>query len=113
MGCSANVAELPSWAPRLLEQARVAHLGLRDGDGAPRVLPITFAPCGEQLVTAVDHKPKRRTAGDLACVRRLRAHPQASIAAPTARYSPYVERPPAGPVLALTPGRLIWWRASE
>jgi PPOX class probable F420-dependent enzyme len=145
MGCSANVAELPSWAVQLLAHARIAHLGLLDGEGTPRVLPITFAVCGEQLVTAVDHKPKRVGGEDLARVRWLRARPHAAltvdrydedwsalawvqalgeiavldataapkaIAALTARYSPYVARPPAGPVLALTPTRLIWWRAS-
>ena len=36
-----------------------------------------------------------------------------AIAALTARYHPYQTHPPAGPVLALTPNRLLWWRASE
>ena len=35
-----------------------------------------------------------------------------AIAALTARYQPYQTHPPAGPVLALTPNRLLWWRAS-
>jgi len=146
MGCSANVAELPTWARGLLEGARVAHLGLLDGDGLPRVLPVTFAVCGERLVSAVDDKPKRRAGSDLARVRWLRARPQAAltvdrydddwtrlewvqalgeisvldaavapeaITALTARYEPYAARPPAGPVLALTPQRIIWWRAAE
>lgn len=34
-----------------------------------------------------------------------------AIAALAARYPQYRERPPAGPVLALTPRRLLWWRA--
>jgi PPOX class probable F420-dependent enzyme len=36
-----------------------------------------------------------------------------AIAALVARYEPYRTRPPAGPVLSLTPSRLLWWRASE
>jgi len=31
-----------------------------DDDGAPRVLPVTYAINGETLVTVVDQKPKRR-----------------------------------------------------
>jgi PPOX class probable F420-dependent enzyme len=36
-----------------------------------------------------------------------------SIAALQTRYRQYEQRPPAGPVLVLTPRRLLWWRASE
>jgi PPOX class probable F420-dependent enzyme len=35
-----------------------------------------------------------------------------AIAALTNRYEPYRTQPPAGPVLVLTPQRLLWWRAS-
>lgn len=35
-----------------------------------------------------------------------------AIAALTARYGPYRERSPSGPVLALEPDRLLWWRAA-
>jgi PPOX class probable F420-dependent enzyme len=79
MGSSARVTELPGWAARLLAGSRVARLGLLDDDGAPRVLPVTFAICGESLVTAVDQKPKRRRADDLARVRWLRARPAAAL----------------------------------
>jgi PPOX class probable F420-dependent enzyme len=143
MGSSASVAELPGWARRLLESARVARLGLLDGDGRPRVLPVTFALAGDALVSAVDHKPKRRPAERLARVRWLRARGDAAltvdrydddwaelawvqalgsvavieaadagdeIAALVARYPQYRARPPSGPVLALRPDRLLWWR---
>lgn len=145
MGCSANVAELPTWARELLERARVGHLGLTDDDGSPRVLPVTFAVCGTRVVTAVDDKPKRVRGESLARVRWLRARPRAAFTvdrydddwsrlawvqaigdvevldvngvpdaldALTARYPDYRRRPPAGPVLSLEPGRLLWWRAS-
>jgi PPOX class probable F420-dependent enzyme len=146
MGRSESVAELPSWARSLLADARVARMGLLDDRGRPRVLPVTFAECGARLVTAVDHKPKRRCGEDLARVRWLRARPSAAltvdrydedwkalawiqalgdvdvldvtaapdaVAALAARYEPYRTQPPAGPVLALSPERLLWWRASE
>lgn len=146
MGSSASVAELPTWAHALLREAPVARLGLIDDEGAPRVLPVTFAVAGGTLVSAVDHKRKVLAGERLARVRWLRARPQAaltvdrydadwsrlawvqalgevtvfdvrsapeSIAALRARYPQYEQRPPAGPVLVLTPRRLLWWRASE
>jgi PPOX class probable F420-dependent enzyme len=79
MGWSASVAELPEWAGGLLASAPVARLGVIDDDGAPRVLPITFAVAGGSLVTAVDHKPKRRPGSELARVKWLRARPRAAL----------------------------------
>jgi PPOX class probable F420-dependent enzyme len=71
--------ELPAWAAALLEEGRVAHLGLRDGAGAPRVLPVTYARCAGALWSAVDDKPKRRAGAELARVRWLRADPRAAL----------------------------------
>jgi PPOX class probable F420-dependent enzyme len=146
MGWSASVAELPGWARRLLESAPVARLGLVDDEGSPRVLPVVFAVSGEMLVTAVDHKPKRRPGEELARVKWLRARPRAAltidrydddwsrlawvqalgavqvmnaedapeaIAALTERHLQYREQVPPGPVLALAPDRLLWWRAAD
>ena len=50
-----------------------------DDDGAPRVLPVTYAIDGETLVTAIDQKPKRRRGEELARVRWLRARPAAAL----------------------------------
>jgi PPOX class probable F420-dependent enzyme len=63
----------------LLAGSRVGRLALLDADGAPRVLPVTYAISGESLVTAVDHKPKRLTGEQLARVRWLRARPGAAL----------------------------------
>ena len=63
----------------MLAASRVARLGLLDGDGAPRVMPVTYAISGESLVTAVDQKPKRRKGEELARVRWLRARPAAAL----------------------------------
>ena len=73
------VDDLAAWARELLETAPLGHLGLLDGDGRPRVLPVTFALCGGALVSAVDHKPKRVAGRDLARVRWLRRDPRAAL----------------------------------
>ncbi|HEY7075763.1 MAG TPA: pyridoxamine 5'-phosphate oxidase family protein [Solirubrobacteraceae bacterium] len=133
---------LPAWAAELLRAARVARLGLLDDDGAPRVLPVTFALAGGRVYTAVDDKPKRRP-GVVARVRWLRARPRAALtvdrydddwsrlawvqllgtvavlddpslrpdamAALAAKYAPYAERAPAGPLLELTVTRALCW----
>ena len=129
----------------MLEQSRVGRLGVIDDDGNPRVLPVTYALSGRRLVSAVDHKPKRRPGAELARVRWLRARPRAALTvdrydddwsslawvqavgtmqvldaarAPEAlvalaeRYPQYRLRPPRGPVLALEPARLVWWRSA-
>jgi PPOX class probable F420-dependent enzyme len=74
-----NDLNLPNWVRGLIEESRVAHLGLLDADGEPRVQPVTFAPVGDDVWSAVDDKPKSRPGHDLARVRRLRRHPRASL----------------------------------
>jgi PPOX class probable F420-dependent enzyme len=138
--------EIPGWAAALLEAGRVAHLGMLDVTGAPRVLPVTYARSGGALWSAVDDKPKRRAGEELARVRRLRADPRAALtvdryaddwsrlawvqvlgevtvldvtghpealAALAARYAPYRERAPRGPLLRLQPRRVLHWRAAS
>ena len=79
MGRSASVAELPGWARRLLEDAPVARLGLLDDDGAPRVLPVTFARGGRETRQR-DRLQTQAVAGErLARVRWLRARPAAAL----------------------------------
>jgi PPOX class probable F420-dependent enzyme len=140
-----SLAELPPWARALLGEARVARLGHLDEDGRPRVLPVTFAVCGPALVTALDDV-KAKAPGEPARVRRLRAHPAASLLvdvydedwsrlrwvqvlgtvavreaaaagaaldALAAKYPAYAERRPPGPVLELTPGRVLAWAAAS
>jgi PPOX class probable F420-dependent enzyme len=74
-----GLAAAPRWAQELLARARVARLGLLDDDEQPRVLPVTFAVAGEDLVTAVDSKPKRDR--EPARVRFLRRRPEAALTA--------------------------------
>jgi PPOX class probable F420-dependent enzyme len=74
-----NVAKPPGWAFELLEQARVGHLGMLDTDGGPRVLPVTFALAEGRIWSAVDEKPKRVGAEELARVNFLRRDPRATL----------------------------------
>src|SRR4051812_27758835 len=71
--------DLPPWAAALLDEARVAHLGLLDGDGAPRVQPVTYARAGGVIWSAVDDKPKRVPGQLPARLRRLRADPRVAL----------------------------------
>jgi PPOX class probable F420-dependent enzyme len=57
----------------------VAHLGIVDGTGGARVLPVTYALSGGALVSAVDHKRKDAPPDRLARVRWLKARPRAAL----------------------------------
>ena len=76
---SSNLAEPPSWALELLEEARVARMGMLDSDGAPRVLPVTFAVAEGRVWSAVDEKPKRDSERELGRLRFLRRDPRAAL----------------------------------
>ena len=136
-----RLSSLPEWALELVDTTPVAHLGLLDEDGHPRVQPITFVRVADELWSAIDDKPKRTTP---ARIRRLQAHPRAALTVdryeadwtrlawvqilgdvtfhPThedalralaARYPAYRANPPRGPFLELSPIRVLWWRASS
>ncbi|MGH2993130.1 MAG: pyridoxamine 5'-phosphate oxidase family protein [Solirubrobacterales bacterium] len=76
---ASNLATLPTWAANLLEHAGIARLGLLDEEGHPRVLPVTFALAESRIWSAVDQKPKRDPARELARVRFLRRDPRAAL----------------------------------
>jgi PPOX class probable F420-dependent enzyme len=59
--------------------ARVARLATVDPDGAPHVVPITFAVVAGTIVHAVDHKPKRTRA--LRRLANIAANPAVSVLA--------------------------------
>jgi PPOX class probable F420-dependent enzyme len=75
---SGTLLQLPEWASRLLEDARVGHLALLDGAGQPRVLPVTYAICQGAAWTVIDNKPKRAQRPP-ARVRWLGERPRAAI----------------------------------
>jgi PPOX class probable F420-dependent enzyme len=135
-----TLEEAPAWAGRLLENARVARLGLLDESDRPRVLPVTFALFDGALWSAIDQKPKRP--GEPARVRRLRRRPYAALLvdlydddwsrlawvevrgpvtieplgtaleALAGKYPQYRAEPPQGPLLRLAPERVSCWRAT-
>ncbi|MFC6087494.1 TIGR03668 family PPOX class F420-dependent oxidoreductase [Sphaerisporangium aureirubrum] len=118
--------------------ARVARLATVGPDGAPHLVPVTFATHGDLVVTAVDHKPKTTTA--LRRLRNIEHDPRVSllvdhyeddwtrlwwvradgrasvqtgddrILAPlVAKYPQYAARPPEGPVIAVQVTRYVSW----
>jgi len=58
-------------------QARVARLATVGDHGAPHVVPVCFAATRDQLVTAIDHKPKTTT--QLKRLDNIRANPAVSL----------------------------------
>src|SRR3954470_9147864 len=69
--------ELVAWANELLRTERVGRLGLVDDEGAPRVLPVTFAVADGVIWSTIDQKPKR--SGEPARLRFLRRDPRAAL----------------------------------
>lgn len=72
--------ELSRWERELLAEARVARLGMLDSDGAPRVLPITFAIAGGLIWTAIDEK-RKAPGREPARLRFLRERPAVAFTA--------------------------------
>jgi PPOX class probable F420-dependent enzyme len=70
-------------ARALFASARVARLATVDAEGRPHLVAITFAVDGDEIVTAVDHKPKRTTR--LRRLDNIEANPRVSVLAD--RYS--------------------------
>jgi PPOX class probable F420-dependent enzyme len=122
------------------ENARVARLATVDTQGRPHVVPVCFAIEGDTLYTAVDEKPKRTR--ELQRLRNIDANPQVEVLIDhyeddwsrlwwvrlrgtarivddrramellAAKYPQYRERPPAGPVIAISIEERIEWTAS-
>lgn len=57
--------------------ARAATLASVRRDGTPHAVPVCFALAGENVVTAVDHKPKRRQ--ELVRLDNIRANPSVEL----------------------------------
>jgi PPOX class probable F420-dependent enzyme len=74
---ASEATEVVAWANELLGTARVGRLGLVDLEGAPRVLPVTFALAEGRIWSAVDRKPKR--SGEPARLRFVRRDPRAAL----------------------------------
>ena len=62
-----------------LQETRVARLATADDLGRPHVVPVCYAYDGRVFYTALDRKPKRAEAGELARVRNIRANPEVAL----------------------------------
>ena len=121
--------------------ARVARLATVGRDGAPHLVPITFALVGDVIHSAVDAKPKRHTRlqrlaniaheprvsvlvdrydDDWAALwwvradgvaRVLRSSP-AGLEALSAKYPQYRTAPPSGPFIEIDVRRWSAWSAT-
>jgi PPOX class probable F420-dependent enzyme len=126
---------------RRLAGARVARLATVTPEGAPVLVPVTFAVVGETIYHAVDHKPK--TTRRLARLANIAGEPRVALLAdeydedwsrlwwvradgrarvledaPEAidrlveKYPQYAEHRPEGPVVALAVERITGWAAN-
>lgn len=62
-----------------LKNARVARLATVDPAGRPHLVPVCFVYHGKAFYTAVDQKPKRVPAQNLARLRNIRHSPQVAL----------------------------------
>src|SRR6266704_6135314 len=88
----------PSWAIDMLRTARGGRLATANRTGQPLVVPVCFALVDESIYSAVYLKPKRTR----------------ELAALVAKYQQYAAMElatTAGDVLAITPVRVVAWRA--
>ena len=122
------------------EDEPVARLATVGADGRPHVVPICFAVKGDTLYTAVDEKPKRTRR--LKRLANIEANPRVEVLIDhyeddwsrlwwvrlrgparivddrravellAAKYPQYRERPPAGPVIAVTIEERTEWTSS-
>jgi PPOX class probable F420-dependent enzyme len=139
-GSSERFSELPRQALAVVEESRRAVLTTIDTRQRPHAVPICFAIRGDEIVTAVDAKPKRSS--NLARIRNLRSNPTATVLFDrwsedwarlgwvmvkgvarldpprsatellAARYEQYRRDPPEGDVVVIVAGRLSWWTYS-
>jgi PPOX class probable F420-dependent enzyme len=125
-----------------LAAARVARLATVRPDGRPHVVAVCFAPVGDEIVTAIDAKPKSTRA--LARLANIAANPAVSLLvdhyeddwsklwwaridgdarvvemraeyldALAAKYEQYRSAPPAGPVIVVVPSHFQGWEHGE
>ncbi|WP_327587016.1 TIGR03668 family PPOX class F420-dependent oxidoreductase [Nonomuraea sp. NBC_00507] len=64
-------------ARTLFANERIARLATAAASGAPHLVPVTFAMLDEQIVIAIDHKPK--TTMNLRRLRNIRENPKVSL----------------------------------
>ena len=61
-----------------IESGRVGHLATADRGGAPHLVPVCYALCGDALYITIDEKPKRQDR-PLKRLRNILENPQAAF----------------------------------
>ncbi|NGO07148.1 TIGR03668 family PPOX class F420-dependent oxidoreductase [Streptomyces sp. HC44] len=64
-------------ARRLFAEARVARLATSDAEGRPHLVPLVFAQRGDEIVTAIDWKPKKP--GRVKRLANIAVHPEVCL----------------------------------
>ena len=70
---------VPEAAAAFIAARRVGRLATADAEGRPHVVPVCYAFDGRRIYTAVDRKPKRRTARGLKRVTNILENPNVAL----------------------------------
>lgn len=135
-GSCEHLTDLPPVPRAILDEARRAAFATVDADGRPHVVPVCYATRGDELISAIDHKPKRGQV--MARVRHLEADPRATLMADrwdedwhrvgwvmvrgrarleapvhfeslNERYPQYRNMPDHDALIVLRPEKILWW----
>jgi PPOX class probable F420-dependent enzyme len=64
-------------ARTVFSSAQAAHLATANGAGTPHLVPVTYAVRDDQILIAIDNKPK--TTHNVKRIRNIRQNPQVSV----------------------------------
>ena len=64
---------------RFVESMRVARLATADANGVPHVVPVCYAPIGDNLYVTIDEKPKRPDVRAMKRLRNIEANPRVAV----------------------------------
>jgi hypothetical protein len=94
-----------------LAAADRAFLASTGADLRPHLVPVTFALAGDELVIAIDQKPKSTTVRADGAARIDQQNP-AAVESLAAKYPPYRLDPPRGPVITVMIDNWSGWSYS-
>lgn len=136
-GSCARIADLPPAVRAILDSARRGVLSTIDRRGGVHSVPVCFAVDDDEIITPVDHKPKRGR--KLARVQNVEANPRATLLIDrwdedwtrlgwvmirgrarleepgerarvlVGRYDQYRDQPPPTGLIVVRPEHVAWW----
>lgn len=62
-----------------LDSKRIGHLATADAAGAPHVIPVCYAVCGDNAYITIDAKPKNADFTRMQRLRNIAANPQVAL----------------------------------